>query len=246
MVPQEYEALVAHIAARLAEVRTEIDAAARRVGRDPATVRLVAVTKTHPADVLRAAVDAGATAIGENYLQEAAEKFAALGWPEAGVGAAPVVRHCIGHVQSNKARLAAQWFDLVETVDSLDLARRLDRLAAEVGRILPVLIQVNTSEELNKSGFSHKDVAGILPAMANLAHIRVDGLMTIGRFDPNFDAARTEFAALRELRNRLRPEAPAGIALSELSMGMSHDFSVAVEEGATIVRVGSRIFGSRV
>jgi pyridoxal phosphate enzyme (YggS family) len=236
--------LTQEISERLTAVRAEIADAARRSGRDAGAVSLVAVTKTHPPEVLAAAVAAGVTEIGENYLQEAADKFTALDWPPAGAPA-PVVRHAIGHIQSNKARLAVRWFDVIETVDSLALARRLDTLADEAGRTLPVLVQINISREIEKSGIFPENTAGTLAELANLAHIQVTGLMTIGRFEPDPEAARTEFAALRALRDRLRGDVPPGIGLDELSMGMSHDFAVAIEEGATIVRVGSRLFGPR-
>lgn len=228
---------------RLAIVHAEVAAAAHRAGRDPASVQLIAVTKTHPPDVLTAAVAAGVTAVGENYPQEAAEKFATLGWPEMGNG--PVTRHLIGHLQTNKARLALRWFDVIQTVDSLRLAVRLNEIAAELGRDVTVLLQINSSGEPTKSGFFPQAVEGVLPALANLAHIRVSGLMAIGRFEPDPEAARTEFQALRALRDRLAPHCPLPIRLTELSMGMSHDFPVAIEEGATMVRVGSRLFGPR-
>lgn len=230
---------------RLHLVQDEIADAARRSGRSPEEVTLVAVTKTHPAEVVQAAVQAGITAIGENYLQEAEEKFTSLGWPETMDGAAPVTRHAIGHIQANKVRLALRWFEVIETVDSLALAQRIDRIADELDRVVPVLLQINIGADTAKFGFSPEKIEGIIPVLANLAHIRVNGLMTIGRFDPDPEAARADFAALRALRDRLRRIAPPHIALDDLSMGMSHDFAVAVEEGATIVRVGSRLFGSR-
>jgi hypothetical protein len=229
---------------RLADVRGAMTEAARRSGRPAEAVRLVAVTKTHPPAVLQAAVQAGMTEIGENYVQEAADKFEALGWPEALAG--PVTRHLIGRLQSNKVRAALRWFEVIQTVDSLALAERIDRIAGEMGRApVPVLLQVNTSGESQKSGFFYKELEGLLLCLANLTHIQVNGLMTIGRFEPDPAAARQEFIALRALRDRLRAQAPPGIRMDELSMGMSHDFTVAIEEGATLVRVGSRLFGSR-
>ncbi|MHB0936307.1 MAG: YggS family pyridoxal phosphate-dependent enzyme [Armatimonadota bacterium] len=238
--------LVMELTQRLAEVREAISNAARRSGRPAESVRLVAVTKTHPAPLLQAAVQAGMTEIGENYIQEAAEKFQALGWPEAAAGPAPAIRHAIGHLQANKVRTTLRWFDVIQTVDSFELADRIDRIARELGRDpVPVLIQVNTSGEMQKFGIFSDDVEGLLLRLANLTFIRVTGLMTIGRFEPEPEAARQEFIALRELRDRLRRNMPPGIRLDELSMGMSHDFPVAIEEGATIVRVGSRLFGPR-
>lgn len=238
--------LISELTQRLANVRGAMADAARRAGRPADAVRLVAVTKTHPASVLQAAVQVGMTEIGENYVQEATQKFQALGWPEAGAGPAPAVRHAIGHLQTNKVRAALRWFDVIQTVDSLKLAERIDHIASELGREpVPVLIQVNTSGEPQKSGIFPDDVEGLLLRLANLTFIRVTGLMTIGRFEPDPEAARQEFIALRELRDRLRRNMPPGIRLDELSMGMSHDFPVAIEEGATIVRVGSRLFGPR-
>ncbi|HEY3416368.1 MAG TPA: YggS family pyridoxal phosphate-dependent enzyme [Armatimonadota bacterium] len=245
MTVADHEKLVQQIGQRVQEVREEIAQAAARSGRDATAVRLVAVTKTHPPELLAAAVEAGAREIGENYLQEAEDKFLALGWPSAGIDHPPVVRHAIGHIQTNKIRLALQWFEVIETIDSLRLAERLDTAAAALGRTVPVLLQVNISNEPTKYGFFSEEIEGVLHRVANLTHIRVDGLMTIGRFEPDPEAARGEFQALRTLRDRLRAVAPSGMCFDELSMGMSHDFPVAIEEGATIVRVGSRLFGSR-
>lgn len=239
------ERLDEEIRQRVTAVRDEIAAAAARAGRPVSSIRLVAVTKTHPAPVLAAVVRAGVTDIGENYLQEAAEKFAALGWPEALSGTPPVTRHYIGHLQSNKIRAALRWFEIIETVDSLALATRLDRLAGELGRVAPVLLEINISEELTKSGFFSAQLEGVFASLANMRHIRLIGLMTIGRMTPDPEAARADFRALRLLRDRLQRQAPDGVALTELSMGMSHDFPIAIEEGATIIRVGSRLFGPR-
>jgi len=245
MESSTFDTLVAEIRRRLDAVREEIAQAAERSGRPANAVRLIAVTKTHPAPVLQAAVAAGVTEIGENYLQEAGDKFTALGWPEAVTGGAPVTRHAIGHIQTNKIRLALDWFEMIQTVDSLRLAERIDRIAGEIGRSVPVLLQVNISEESTKSGFFYQEVEGILPRLAKLAHIQVEGLMTIGRLEPDPEAARGEFAAVRALSERLGQVSPPEIRFRELSMGMSHDFAVAVEEGATMVRVGSRLFGPR-
>ncbi len=239
------EQLIAALQQRLTSIREEIVAAARRSGRPASAVRLIAVTKTQPAAVVWAAVQAGVTEIGENYLQEASEKFTELGWPESSHGCPPVLRHAIGHIQTNKARLAVRWFDMIHTVDSLRLAEHLERAAAEAGRVVPVLLQINISEESIKSGFFFDKVEGVFPSLAKLAHIHVEGLMTIGRLEPDVEAARQEFIALRTLRERLVQVAPPQMDLRELSMGMSHDFLVAIEEGATMVRVGSRLFGPR-
>ena len=230
---------------RVLAVREEMAAAARRSGRPTEAVRLVAVTKTHPALVLEAVRLLGLSDIGENYLQEAAAKFQELGWPEAPTGAACPSRHAIGHIQANKAHLAIRWFDLIETVDSLALARRLNRLAGAMGVTARVLLQVNISRDPKKYGFFSEEGEGLLLELANLSHIQINGLMTIGRMAPDAEASRADFVALRALRDRLRAVAPPTISLDELSMGMSHDFTVAIEEGATLVRIGSRLFGPR-
>ncbi len=231
--------ILANLKPCLASVREEIAVAAERSGRPAAAVRLIAVTKTQPASVLRAAVEAGITEIGENYLREASDKFSELAWPDAGDARSPAVRHVIGHIQTNKARLAVRWFEMIQTIDSLHLAESVNRLAGEMGRIVPVLLQINISKEPTKFGFFFDKVEGVFPSLANLTHIQVEGLMTIGRLEPDIEAARGEFIAMRELRERLARVAPPEIHLRELSMGMSHDFVLAIEEGATMVRVGS-------
>lgn len=237
--------LVADIAQRLHAVQQECVDAARCAGRNADAVRLVAVTKTHSAEVLQAAIAAGVSEIGENYLQEAAEKFHQLGWTSTTHVVAPVIRHAIGHIQTNKARLALQWFDVIETVDSLHLAERLNHLAQSMERKVSVLLQINISKDAGKYGFFAEEVEGVLPKMAKLAHIQVNGLMTIGRYEADPEAARGDFTALRLLQEQLMINCPPSIHLNELSMGMSHDFVVAIEEGATLVRVGSRLFGAR-
>lgn len=213
-----------------------IAAAAARAGRDPAAVTLVAVSKTVAADRVRAAVAAGLTILGENRVQEGAAKV-----PEV-PGA---VWHLLGPLQANKARRAVEAFDVLEAVGSVELAERLDRIAAELrpGRPLPVLLQVNVAGDPAKSGFDEASVEAALPELASLANLRLDGLMTIGRLVDTAEEARPTFIALRELAARLRAHEPRlGPALS---MGMSDDYETAVEEGATIVRVGRALFGER-
>lgn len=215
------------VAANLAAVRARIVRAAERAGRDPGSVRLIAAAKTKPAGLVRAAIDAGATDIGENYVQEAFAKRAAVGegarW------------HLIGHLQRNKAARAVEVFDCVQTVDSAALGAALSRHAVAQGRPLRVLIEVRLGGEATKSGVE----AGALPALLEalrLPSLRVEGLMTVPPpGDP--ESARPHFRTLREWRDRL--------GLRELSMGMSDDFEVAIEEGATMVRVGRAIFGAR-
>jgi PLP dependent protein len=223
------------IAANLKEVRAAIIAAAQRAGRDPGAVRLVAVSKTVDLERLRAAVAAGQDLFGENYLQEARDKIATVG--------RQVSWHLVGHLQSNKARGAVELFDLIHAVDRLKLARALSAAAALLGKVQDVLIQVNQGGETTKSGVRPEEAPALLQEVARLPHLRVVGLMTMPPWFPDPEAARPYFRALRELRNDLR--GLTGLPLTELSMGMSGDFAVAVEEGATLVRVGTAIFGTR-
>jgi pyridoxal phosphate enzyme (YggS family) len=217
-------------------VLARIAAAAARAGRNPVDVTLVAVSKTVPAARVRAAVAAGLTVLGENRVQEGAAKIAEVD------GA---VWHLLGPLQTNKVRRAVEVFDVVEAVGSVEIAQRLDRLAGELrpGRPLPVLLQVNVAGDPAKSGFDEATVASVLPLLADLPNLRLDGLMTIGRLVARAEDARPTFVALRTLSTRLRSNgARLGAALS---MGMSDDYEVAVEEGATIVRVGRALFGER-
>jgi pyridoxal phosphate enzyme (YggS family) len=228
--------LVEQLQAARARVLERIEAAARRVGRDPGEVTLVAVSKGFGAEVARAAAEAGLNTLGENRVQEAADKIAAV---------AGASWHLVGPLQSNKARRAVELFDVVESVDSLALAERLDRLAAELrpGRPLPVLLQVNVDADPAKAGFAPEAILTDLSALASLPGLRLEGLMTVGRLVEDPEAARPTFEALRSLSTQARAIEPAlGAALS---MGMTDDFEVAIEEGATIVRVGRALFGER-
>lgn len=217
-------------------VLERIAAACARSGRSAEAVSLVAVSKTVPAERLRAAVAAGLTLLGENRVQEADAKVPLVGGARW---------ELIGPLQSNKARSAVALFDRIETVADLTLAERLARIAGEVrpGRPLPVLLQVNVDEDPAKAGFDPRSLESELPAILGLAGLRVDGLMTIGRRMVEGTEARATFRRLRELGERLRRGEPR--LGQELSMGMSDDFELAVEEGATIVRVGRAIFGER-
>ncbi len=243
------------IARNIAAVRARIAAAADRVGRDPAAVTLVAVTKTQPPEAVAAALAAGVADFGENRVQEAAEKMPL-------VEAAGLRWHLIGHLQRNKARKAAAIFDLIHSLDSVRLAETLDRYVEVdaplhtygTSRRLPVLLQVNIAGEAQKEGFElagglgnrealpgfWEDVARIL----GLQHLDVRGLMTIAPYVADPEQVRPVFRALRELRDELAVRFPAA-SWQELSMGMTGDFEVAVEEGATLVRVGTAIFGER-
>jgi pyridoxal phosphate enzyme (YggS family) len=220
-----------------AQVLEAIAAACNRVGRDPGAVQLVAISKTVAVERVHAAVAAGLTTLGENRVQEA----------EAKVDRIPAATwHLVGPLQSNKARRALAAFDVIESVDSLHLARRLDRLVAEVrpdGRPFPALLQVNVDDDRAKAGFDPAELEAALPQIVELPRLEIRGLMTIGRLVDRSAEARSTFVALRELSDRLRRAVP-GLG-SALSMGMSADYEVAVEEGATIVRVGQALFGHR-
>jgi hypothetical protein len=227
------------IAVRLAEVRARIDAAARGAGRDPSSVRLVAVSKTFPIDSVREAHAAGHRDFGENRVQEALEKISAS-------QDLPDVRwHLLGHLQSNKARKAAPAFAIIQSVDSVDLLQKLDAAAAESGHAPELLIQVDLAGEDTKYGAQPDDVPRILDAAVTCRSAQVVGLMTLPPIPDVPEDSRPWFRQLRELRNGwLAAGTPAGM-LHEMSMGMSGDFEVAIEEGATIVRVGTAIFGAR-
>lgn len=226
------------IAARLEQVRARIARAAARGGRTEADITLIAVTKTMGAHVVRAAALAGILDVGENRVQEAAAKM-----PDLSDGP-PLRWHLIGHVQTNKARRAVELFAVIHSIDSLDLATRLSRAAAERQTPLDVFAQVNVSGESTKSGFAPADLRAHAAALAALPHLRWRGLMTIAPAGADEQALRAVFRATRELRAALSAAFP-GEAWNALSMGMSDDFELAIEEGATHVRVGRAIFGER-
>lgn len=226
------------VASRLAVVREQMAEAALRAGRRVEDVRLVAVSKTFPIEAVREAYAAGQRDFGENKVQEALQKIDAgadmeIGW------------HLIGHLQSNKARKAAAVADWIHAIDSVDLFRRVDAAAIDAGRMVRVLIQVDLASEATKHGASVDEVPAILEAAAGATGARLCGLMLLPPAADNPDDARRWFRQLRECRDRWIDAGVAPSLLTELSMGMSHDFVVAIEEGATIVRVGSAIFGSR-
>jgi PLP dependent protein len=233
------EDLAADIARRRDAILERVSAAAGRSGRRASDVTLMAVTKTHPHEVVRLAARAGISRLGENRVQEGAAKVEALRseFPK-------LEWRLIGPLQSNKAKTALQWFGVLETLDRERLAQRLESLLREGGgRVLPVLIEVNVGGEASKSGVSPGDAPRLLDAVLACPHLEVRGLMTVPPYDEDPEKSRPHFAALRELRDRLARA--AGRELPELSMGMSHDFAVAVEEGATEIRVGTALFGSR-
>ena len=215
-----------------------IAVAAAKVGRDAREVRLLAASKSQPVESIRAALAAGVALVGENYVQEAEEKKNLL-------AEAKVEWHMIGHLQRNKTKLAVQLFDVVESLDNLALARELDKAAAKRSKIVRALIEVNLAGEESKAGVAKGEVAGLLEKIAGLAHVSVQGLMTVPPFRENLEEVRPYFRELRELRDSLNSLNLPHARLNELSMGMTHDFTVAIEEGATIVRVGTALFGPR-
>ena len=225
------------IRAHLEAIRGRIQRACERAGRPVVSVILVGASKTVPVGSLREAVALGLTDLGENRVQEAAPKVAAL-------GRAGITWHMIGHLQRNKAGKAVECFDRVHGVDDLELATALSTRAMTAGRVLPVLVEVNVSGEASKHGTSPDRLEELIARMRGLPGVAVDGLMTIARSSGRTEDARADYARLRELRDRA--ETSLGVKLPQLSMGMSADFEVAIEEGATFVRVGSALFGARV
>jgi len=225
------------VAANIARVRNAIADAASRSGREASDVRLMAVTKTVDDERIMEAIAAGVDMIGESYVQEAKRKIEKMGrrleW------------HMIGYLQSNKAKYAVRLFDMIHSVDRIELARELDRRAKAVGNVMKILIEVNISGEETKSGVPYKDAMQLIRDVASLDNLSVQGLMTMPPWFDDHEDARPYFVALRELRDRVMNENLNRIEMRELSMGMSGDYEVAVEEGATIVRVGRTIFGER-
>ena len=211
-----------------------IEKAARRVGRDPKEVKLVAVSKTVEAARIKEAIEAGVSILGENYVQEAQKKIEEIG--------RPVSWHFIGHLQSNKAKYAVRLFDVVHSIDSLHLAEELNRRAEQVNRVIKVLMEVNLSGEATKFGAEEEKILGIAHKILSLNSLSLEGLMTMPPYFDNPEKSRPYYVKLRELKEKIAKD---GIPVKELSMGMSNDFEVAIEEGATYVRVGTAIFGPR-
>jgi len=235
---------VGEIRERIESVKAQINESAQGAGRAPEEVRLVVVTKTQPVEKIRAAIEAGATLLGENYAEEAVEKIAALG-PQPNVE-----WHMIGHVQSRKAELVARHFGLVHSVDGLKLAGRLNRFAEAAGRRLPILLECNVSGEASKFGYpawnesQHAAFLAEVSQILQFPNLEVRGLMTMPPYADDSEAARPFFARLRHLRDILADKFPQ-VNWAELSMGTSADFTTAIEEGATLVRVGTAIMGAR-
>lgn len=227
---------MSEITANLAEIRSRVEEAARRSGRDSADVELMVVSKTWPVPIVAEVVDAGHTLFGENKVQEAGEKIpqmrAGLRW------------HFIGHLQRNKVRKILPLVEAVHSIDSVKLARYCDRIAEELGLNPAVYLEVNLGGEEKKHGFRVEELESVLPELGELKHLRIAGLMCIPPIEREEEKARGWFVSLRTLRDEL--ERKTGMALPGLSMGMSHDYEMAIEEGATIVRVGSAVFGKRI
>jgi pyridoxal phosphate enzyme (YggS family) len=236
--------LVSSIRENFQSTLDRIATAARKSNRGPDDIRLVVVTKSQPIEVVQAAVQAGVRILGENYPEEAVSKIQSL------TGQSGVEWHMIGHVQSRKARLVADHFALLHSLDSLKLAQRLNRFSAERNRVLPVLLEFNIGGEASKAGWDASDESHwdeLLPDLASildLSHLRVQGLMTMPPLETNPEDARQFFQRLRDLRDRLASQFHQA-SWRELSMGTSADYAVAVEEGATLVRVGTAIVGAR-
>jgi PLP dependent protein len=224
------------IAANCRTIFERIGSAAARSGRDAGAVKLLAAAKSQSAEKIRAAAAAGVRLIGENYVQEAAVKKTAI--------ASLFEWHLIGHLQRNKAKAALDLFDVIESLDSVELARALDKEAGARGRIVRALIEVNLGGEASKSGVAAERLVPLLEGVATLKHVKVEGLMAVPPFSEDAEKARPYFKRLRGLRDKMTVKA-ANIDLKELSMGMSQDFEVAIEEGATLVRVGTALFGPR-
>jgi pyridoxal phosphate enzyme (YggS family) len=222
---------------RLARVREQVARAAERTGRAAEEITLIAVSKTFASEIVQQAVIAGVEDLGENRVQEAVLKAPAV--------AGNVRWHLIGNLQSNKARQAVATFDVIHTIDRSDLVSRLDRISTELDRRPQVLVQVDLAHEPTKSGADETELPAIVGALDSAQHLQFIGLMTLPPFFDSPEQTRPYFRRLREIRDQLNQSRSNQRALTELSMGMSHDFEVAIEEGATMVRVGTAIFGSR-
>ena len=225
-----------NLAVNLENIRQRIRAACERAGRDPGSVMLLAVTKTHPPETVRAAADAGQVHFGENKVQEAKAKIplcpGRLRW------------HFIGHLQSNKCRDAVELFEMIQSVDSLPLARELNKRAEAAAKTMPVLLEINVAGEASKFGYAPDKLLAELKDLNALPRLEIQGLMTVPPWTAELEKARPHFRRLRELKEQA--EAALGASLPHLSMGMSDDFEIAIEEGATIIRLGTALFGPRI
>ena len=224
---------------RFKNLQKRIESTLKLCGRAREGVTLVAISKTHPADLIQAALRCGVSDVGENRIQEAEPKIEKI-------GRSATRWHLVGHLQANKARKAVKLFDVIHSLDSLDLARRLNRLCDEEGRdALTVLLQVKLSAEETKSGVAEEDLFDVAREVSSCDRLKLVGLMSVPPYFDDPEKVRPFFKRLRELRDKLRSQGSFEGAVGELSMGMTHDFEVAIEEGATILRIGTAIFGER-
>jgi PLP dependent protein len=231
---ERYKLRMASIKENLLGVMERIEKAARKVGRDPNEIKLVAVSKTVEAARIKEAIEAGVSILGENYVQEAQKKIEEVG--------RLVSWHFIGHLQSNKVKYAIRLFDMIHSLDSIPLAEELNRRAEQADRVIRVMIEVNLSREATKFGTDEEVVVNLAKRIQNLKHLFLEGLMTMPPYFDSPEMSRPYYIALRALKERMVKE---GVPMKELSMGMSNDFEIAIEEGATYVRVGTAIFGPR-
>ena len=220
------------------QIQAKIAAAAQNCGRNPREITLIGVSKRKPAALMEEAIAAGHRDFGENYIQEAMEKIDTLGRDRA-------AWHFIGHLQSNKAKFAVKYFDLIHTVDKVKLAKEISKQAAKIDKIQDILIQINIAEEETKSGAEAEEVQELVKAVSTLPNVRIRGLMCMPPFFDDPELARPYFRQVRQISRDIGAMGLANVEMAHLSMGMSNDFAVAVEEGATLVRVGTAIFGRR-
>ncbi|MFO7560493.1 MAG: YggS family pyridoxal phosphate-dependent enzyme [Desulfobacterales bacterium] len=223
---------------KLETIHTRIQAAALSCSRDVKSIKLVAVSKTIPTAMIREAIDNGQTLFGENYIQEAKQKIAEI-------SDSRVSWHFIGHLQSNKAKYAVKLFDMIHTVDSIKLADELNRQAKKINKIQKILLQVNTGMEISKSGIPPGEAIDFAKKISNFSNLRIKGIMTIPPFYDAPEKAAPYFKALRKINERIKNETLPNVEMKELSMGMTGDFEVAIKEGATLIRIGTAIFGAR-
>ncbi len=221
----------------LQSVQDRIASTAQRVGRNPGSIKLIAISKTKPVNLIVEAIDAGVTDIGENRVQEAKGKRSQVD--------RPVNWHLVGHLQTNKVKQALQIFDLIHSVDSFRLLAEIERQSCRLNRRTDTLIEVNTSGEESKYGLQPNEVLSFMESALEFSHVRIRGLMTVGEFVPDPEEVRPSFTLLRSLKEKIDSQGYPNVAMEYLSMGMTNDFEVAIEEGANMVRIGSAIFGER-
>ncbi len=234
----QIESRVKELKYRLESVKNRIRKLAIDCQRDPQSIRLVAVSKTMSTKRVKEAIDAGVEILGENYIQEAREKIDRL-------SSYPVSWHFIGHLQTNKAKYAVRLFDLIHSVDSFKLAVELNKQAKKIGKVQDILIQINVGQEVSKSGASPKEAFDLVKNIGRLENLCLRGLMTMPPFFNAPQKVRPYFSSLCDLRDRIKAVMPTSVPANELSMGMTNDFEVAIEEGATLLRIGTAIFGER-